>query len=303
MKFPMSRFLRLCLAMPLALLGLVPGSSHAATLSRSVLLVMPAQAGALEQMVQGLRQALGGAAQVKVVAPEALRELAAGMGNVDVVIGVGSSGEQAARSHVAAAATSRLMSCGAPTTSYPGVVLEHDHAVQFAQLRRMLPSARHVGLVFHTRDGSARFDAAAQAARRAGLEAVALGVESAAEVQATVERLAGGLDALMVLPDAEVLSPQAARALLTVSMRQRVPLVGPAGSWVRAGALYALEWDYEDLGQQCADVAQRLLGLRAQPAATQPPRRTVLVINRRAAQHLRVAVPNDVLRSAGSIHE
>ena len=267
--------------------------------TRSVLLVMPPQPAKLEQMAQSAAKALGNAAQARLVAADAL-DTALRAGGADLLVGVGSAGEQAAR---AQAGTARLMSCGAPTTALPGVMLEHEPAVQFAQLRRILPTARRVGLVFHVREGGARFDAAAQAARRAGLEAQALPVESAADVQPTVERAAHALDALMVLADAQVLSPQAARALLTVSMRQRVPLVGPAGSWARAGALYALEWDYEDLGAQCAEVALRLLGPRGQAPAALAPRRAALVINRRAAQHLKVPLTEDVLRSAESIHD
>jgi putative ABC transport system substrate-binding protein len=285
-------------------LGLAAGMAQAQASARSVLMVMPAQPGKLELMAQSFRQALGSAVQVRTSSadeqPAPAPEAAPRAGGVDLVVGVGSTGEQAARQRHAGA---RLMSCGAPTTTYPGVMLEHEHAVQFAQLRRVLPTARRVGLVFHARDGRTRFDDAAHAARRAGLEALALAVESAADVPPVVERWAGALDALMVLPDAQVLSPQAARALLTVSMRQRIPLVGPAGTWARAGALYALEWDYEDLGLQCADIAQRLLGLRGAAPATLSPRRAFLVINRRAAQHLNVPLSDDVLRSAESIYE
>ncbi|MDZ5459353.1 ABC transporter substrate-binding protein [Azohydromonas lata] len=272
--------------------------------TRTVLLVMPPQPGKLEVMAQSAARALASAAQVRLMPadaqPGAGLEAAVRGGGVDLLVGVGAAGEQAAR---AQAGSVRLMSCGAPTTTLPGVMLEHDPAVQFAQLRRMLPTAHRVGLVLHAAEGSPRLDAALQAARRAGLELQPLPVESAADVQPTVERAASALDALMVLADAQVLSPQAARALLTVSMRQRVPLVGPAGSWARAGALYALEWDYEDLGLQCADVALRLLAPRGLGAAPLAPRRAALVINRRAAQVLKVPLAEDVLRSAESIHD
>lgn len=271
---------------------------------RAVLLVMPPQPGKLELLAQGFTRALGNAAQVRQVPadpqPGAALDAALRGGGVELLVGVGSAGEQAARALGPAA---RLMSCGAPTTALPGVMLEHDAAVQFAQLRRVLPAARRVGLVFQAPEGRARLEAAAQAARRAGLELQPLPVESAADVQPTVERAAPALDALMVQADAQVLSPQAARALLTASMRQRVPLVGPAGSWARAGALYALEWDYEDLGTQCAEVAVRLLGARGATGPTLSPRRSALVINRRAAQVLKVPLAEDVLRSAEIIHD
>ena len=135
------------------------------------------------------------------------------------------------------------------------------------------------------------------------MDAVPLGVASGVEVPYVVEAAAAQLDALMTLPDAEILSPAVARTLLVLSMRQRVPLVGPAGSWAKAGALYALDWDYEDLGRQCADVAQRLLSQRAAPSAAQAPRRARLVVNRRAAQHLKVHLSPDFLGSAVEVYE
>jgi putative ABC transport system substrate-binding protein len=218
----------------------------------------------------------------------------------DLAIGLGSTGERLARQ---VAPAGRLLSCAAPTSEAPGVVLEHDYTLQFSQLRRVLPEARRVGLLFQAREDGHRAEAAAAAARRAGLEPVRLAVASILDIQAAAEGAADRVDALLPLPDAELLTPQAARTLLTVSMRQRLPLVGPAASWARAGALYALDWDYEDLGRQCADVALRLLQQRGSVLLPLPPRRAELVINRRAAQYLKVGLPEELLRSAHEVFE
>lgn len=284
----------------LALAALGAAAAPAGT-PRQVLLVLPEQPGPLAQVAQGLRQTLGPGLRVTewvegrtLVAPEGDARTDAW----DLAIGLGSAGERLARQAVP---TGRLLSCAAPTSEAPGVVLEHDYTLQFAQLRRLLPEARRVGLLFQA-DGR-RVEAAAAAARRAGLEAVRLAVSSVLDIQAAAEGAADRVDALLPLPDAELLTPQAARTLLTVSMRRRLPLIGPAASWARAGALYALDWDYEDLGRQCADVALRLLSLHGGVLMPVPPRRAELVINRRAAQYLKVGLPEELLRSAHEVFD
>ncbi|MCK7493323.1 MAG: hypothetical protein MZW92_19350 [Comamonadaceae bacterium] len=244
----------LALTATLALAG--AGTSAAA--HGEVLLVLPTQAGPLELVAQRLREALAGSARLTELSVEPAQPASAPPRAVawDLAAGIGALGERAARRHVP---DSRLVSCAAPSSSAAGVVLEHDLALQFSALRRVLPAAQRVGLLFRDPAGRARADAAVQAARHAGLTPVPLAVESGAEAAGVADRAAADLDALMPLADSDLLAPQVARALLLVSVRQRPPLVGPAAGWSRAGALYALDWDWDDLGQQCADVARRML--------------------------------------------
>ena len=52
---------------------------------------------------------------------------------------------------------------------------------------------------------------------------------------------------------------RASRALL-LSRSATIPLDGTPEAWVNEGALFAVEWDYGDLGRYCGALALRQLG-------------------------------------------
>jgi putative ABC transport system substrate-binding protein len=79
-----------------------------------------------------------------------------------------------------------------------------------------------------------------------------------------------------------VYTPETARGILLYSFRKRIPLIGPNEAWVRMGALYALDWDYAEVGAACAHLALRQAQLAKGVLA--PPRPRVSVNVRSAAQ-------------------
>ena len=66
-------------------------------------------------------------------------------------------------------------------------------------------------------------------------------------------------DVLFALPDRMVYTRESARGILLQSFRKRTPVIGPNEAWVRMGALYALDWDYDEVGVVCAQLALRAL--------------------------------------------
>jgi putative ABC transport system substrate-binding protein len=60
------------------------------------------------------------------------------------------------------------------------------------------------------------------------------------------------------------------KALLLFSFRHKLPLIGLSEAWVQAGALYALDWDYRELGAFCGRLALRQLP-GARVATPTPP--------------------------------
>jgi putative ABC transport system substrate-binding protein len=78
--------------------------------------------------------------------------------------------------------------------------------------------------------------------------------------------------------------------------------VGPSASWAKAGALYALDWDYADLGAQAAELAARIVR-GAAPGAIPlvTPRKVPYAVNPRAAAHMKLEVPRDLIRHAREV--
>lgn len=187
-------------------------------------------------------------------------------------------------------------------SSATAVVLEFPLDVEFELMHRVVPKARRIGVLYGTDDNAKVVAQARDAARSQGLELVARRVASPAELPAALAALAGEVDLLWGIPDDVVLTAETAKAVLLFSLRNRLPFIGLSAQWVKAGALYALDRDYTDLGVQTADIAARILdgaSPRSIPAAR--PRRSLYVINARSADMMRITFSPEVLRGAREV--
>ena len=119
------------------------------------------------------------------------------------------------------------------------------------------------------------------------------------DLRSAMDQLGRRVEVIWGIPDATVLSRQTAQQVLLFSFRQKIPFVGLSAEWVKAGALYALERDYQDLGAQAGGLAVKTL--RGTPPRALPPQtpRTVLYdINLKTAQQLKITLPADVIDGA-----
>lgn len=185
-----------------------------------------------------------------------------------------------------------------------GVALEIPVQIQFQWLRRMVPDARRIGVLFNPKENQDRVDAAARVAREMGLVLAARAIEAPRDIPAALKRLANEADVVWGLPDRVVLSPETARPLLLFSLRNRIPFVGLSVPWAKAGALYALDRDYSDLGTQCGEIAMAILDGRS-PGSLPPasPRKVLYAINLQTARHMRITLPDDLVRGAAEVFD
>lgn len=151
-----------------------------------------------------------------------------------------------------------------------------------AWLRRLMPGARYIGVLYDPALNAQTVEALAAALRRADLNPVLVAVPTTAMLPAALVRMSGAADALLAVPDSTVYAQETAKELLLFSFRHKVPLVGLSESWVQAGALFALDWDYRELGMFCGRLALQRVAGREGPAP--PPPRLHIFVNQRSAR-------------------
>ena len=172
--------------------------------------------------------------------------------------------------------------------------LEHE----LEWLHRILPKARRVGVLYSTDDNAKAVVRAREIANSLGLEIVARRIANPSEIPAALSALSGSVDVLWGISDELVLIPETARAVLVASLRNRVPFVGLSSSWVRAGAIYALDRDYADMGAQTADLSLKLIDGSARGSTVVRPRKILYSLNARSATLLGVVLPREVVSGA-----
>lgn len=180
-----------------------------------------------------------------------------------------------------------------------GVFLEFPLETQFAWLRRLLPEARRIGVVYNPAENRSTIEAARQVAGRMGLELIAREVTAPPELPGALESLANRAEVLWGISDSVVVTPQTAKNLLLFSFRNRIPFVGLSTAWVKAGAFYALDRNYRDIGRQCAELALKVLaGVDAGSLDPVPPRQTSYSLNLKTAERMKVSVSPSLRREA-----
>jgi putative ABC transport system substrate-binding protein len=173
-----------------------------------------------------------------------------------------------------------------------GVPLDHPAATELQWLHRLLPEAAQVGVIFDPARDAERVERLRAAAKPLGLTIVAEAVKEAGELPGALERLSRHAQVILGIPNPELFSPRTARPVLLFSFRNRLPFVGMTSAWAKAGAIYALDWDYADMGAQLGEMAARILdGTAASKIELQFPRKVRYAINLKTAGHMRVDIP------------
>jgi len=180
-----------------------------------------------------------------------------------------------------------------------GVGLEFPLETQFEWMRRFLPQAHTIGVIYNPEENQKRIDSAARIAKKQGLRLAAQQIHEPQDVPAALNNLSKGADVLWGVADSLALSPQIAKNILLFSFRNSIPFVGPSSTWAKAGALYSLDWDYADLGAQCGEMAHKVLtGALPSSIPVEMPRKVMYSVNLFTARQLKISLPDDLVRGA-----
>ena len=118
----------------------------------------------------------------------------------------------------------------------------------------------------------------------------------------TLEKLSIKVDALWLLPDRTVMTPQSFEYMLLTSYRKHIPLIAISEKYVQQGALMTLKIDYQKMGRQAGRIAEQILNSSIRKKRiTLFARGSKLVINMKTAEKLGIKVPPSILEEASVI--
>jgi len=185
-----------------------------------------------------------------------------------------------------------------------GIFLSYYPETQLRWLKKLFPQYRRVGILYNPEENQAEIDRAKGAAKQLGLEIVAKPVHIPKELPSALKSLLREIDILWALPDRVVLAPQTAKEVLLTSFRNRIPVIGASMPWVKGGALYALDWDYTDMGVQAAAMALKLIrGTPINKIPLEEPRTVAYTLNLKTAKHMKLDIPAEVARGAKDVYQ
>jgi putative ABC transport system substrate-binding protein len=191
-----------------------------------------------------------------------------------------------------------------PKENSAAILLQVPMEVQLKWIQRFLPNVRRVGILYDPALNRNVIGEAASAAKGKNIEIIPFELNSPKQLQEGLHYIRSNADVLLAIPDQTVYSGKTAKEILLFSYRNRIPFVGLSESWVRAGALYAIDIDYEYLGRQIASLANKIL-TEGSPGEKSlfHPEGVIYWLNIRTRDYLRLEIANDIIKGASKVFE
>lgn len=272
-----------------------------------VTVVLSEEGGAYAQVADKLRAALsqnGGTARlpVKAIALKEADSLRADPGQLLVAVGTGAMEALAQKNlpqpvlsvlvpRAAFEKTARQSKRLGDLQNFSAITLDQPWARQFALIRHALPGRTKVGVLLSPNSIELAL-ALSAAARAAGFVAIIETVDGDADLLPVLKRLLGESDVLLAVPDPLIYNRNTVQSILLTTYRQQVPVLGFSSSYVKAGAIAAVFSTPEQIGQQAAEMIQRLAADRRLPPP-QPPRYFSVGVNAQVGRSLGISLDDE----------
>jgi putative ABC transport system substrate-binding protein len=146
-----------------------------------------------------------------------------------------------------------------PGSKITGVNMSLPPKVQIAELLKVLPDAKRIGVVYDPEESGHLVREARIAASERGVDIVSRKVNDQREVVKAIGKLKGNIDVLWLFPDATVITRENLRYMMTFSYENIVPLLAFSEKYVRNGAFMSFNFDAFDIGSQAGTMASLIL--------------------------------------------
>ncbi|MBU1689931.1 MAG: hypothetical protein KJ958_02170 [Gammaproteobacteria bacterium] len=296
------RFLfALCLTLAMLCLPLTAAALDGVTV------VLSEEGGAYAQVADKLRAVLsqnGGTARlpVKMIALKEGDSLRAEPGQLLLAVGTEAMDELAKKKlpqpmlsvlvpRAAFEKTARQNGRLGDPRNFSAITLDQPWARQFALIRQALPGRTKVGVLLAPNSPELA-TALSAAAKVAGFVAIIETVDGEADLLPSLKRLLGECDVLLAVPDPLIYNRNTVQSILLTTYRHQVPLIGFSPSYVKAGAIAAVFSVPEQIGQQAAEIIQRLAADQRLPLP-QPPRYFSVGVNTQVARSLGISIDDE----------
>ncbi len=189
-------------------------------------------------------------------------------------------------------------------TNVVGVSLRIPVALQLKMIANMLPTAKNIGVIYDSQKNEAAAQRLITEAAAFDLTIKPFPVASQREIPDALDRLDKQADVLLGMVDSMVYTSKTAGLIIRYTIKHEIPFIGISASYVKAGALCALDVDPIDIGRQMAIVAQQILsGAPMAKIATVTPETIDFAINLRTADIIGVTIPKTIRDNATILYE
>jgi putative ABC transport system substrate-binding protein len=230
-------------------------------------------------------------------------------GKAVIVVAMGALAAQSARAalpdvHVVYCMIQEPGRLGLNTTpNTTGVTFSIPIKNQLAAFRMVNPRGVRIGVLFNPDNSGRTIEEAEKAAGVLRMALVTRPVATERDIPQALRTLLAGadeVDALWIPADPILLGDESRRFLLSESLKANKPVYSFSSALVAEGALVSDGPDFASIGEQAADLVNRLAsGEKGKIEALVP--RAELVINKKIAGKLKIDIPPEALKAANKV--
>jgi putative tryptophan/tyrosine transport system substrate-binding protein len=141
-----------------------------------------------------------------------------------------------------------------------GIPLTVPPSAQLLFLKKNFPSFTRFGVIYLAGRSQAEIAEFRQIAGRGDVRIELVEIARPEALDAAWTRLRGRVDCLLTVPDTQLYSTSSFPQLILRTVQDGVPVVALTSPQVKAGALMALFWDFDEMGRVGAKAVLRVLG-------------------------------------------
>jgi putative ABC transport system substrate-binding protein len=222
----------------------------------------------------------------------------------DLVLAIGSNALKLAKKYLKKTPVifTMVLKPGKTPDNVCGVSMTLPAKTHLEGLKLIAPKVKSIGIVFNPKHSGNRVGLFKKAAKALGLKVVSVAANSKKEAFSAIKLLASRVDSLWMVMDQDVVANF--NLLLSLSVKEKVPLATFSYKYVEMGALLALAPKFQDLGKQAGQLAKQLVsGVKAKKMGVVSPTNFYYSINVNTALKIGVGVPAEVLKKDHKLYK
>ncbi len=172
-----------------------------------------------------------------------------------------------------------------------GVSLYISPEKQLSFLRKVLPEAKNIGLLYDPARTGDFVEKAKRAATATSIKLFAKEIHKSRDFSALLNGMKGEINAYWMLPDLTVVTPETVELLFLFSIENRIPVITFSNKYLEMGALMSFDIDTRDIGKQAGETANNILsGMDVKNMKMTDARKINININRKTAKKLGITM-------------
>jgi len=181
-----------------------------------------------------------------------------------------------------------------------GVSMAFTAGDYFNAIAEAFPAAKRVGVLFDPARTGALVREASRAAGKKGLTLVTAEVSDPRRLPELLNEIRGKIDLLWLPPDPTFSNSASIEHLMLFAFQNKLPIFSFSKKIVSLGAVAALSVDPRNMGAQAGEMARCLLQGEQGPFL-EHPKRPRLIVNRKIAEKIGVAINDEAMRHAETV--